>query len=114
MFCIIGEIYNIQIQHTLISITTEISGLKNVFIEANENEDFSIFDLGPAIADNITMSCERAQIGEFYYPNACITIKQRAGKDIEVLIRLPRTRKTDPIDSGRQIHYIKDYVVKYQ
>ena len=114
MFCIKGEIYYIKIEPTLISITTEISGLKDVFIEANENEDFSLFDLGPAITDRITMTCARAQIGEFYYPNACFSINQKAGKSVEILIRLPRSKKTDPIDSGRQIHFIKDYVIKYE
>lgn len=114
MFKIYGEIYTIDIQPTKIDITSDIPSLKEVHIIANPGEDFSIFDLGPAIVEDITMLAENIKVGEFYYPQGCLRIKQKAGKWVEVTIRAPRQRPTDPIDSGPQIHFIRDYVMKYE
>lgn len=114
MFKIYGEIYTIDIQPTKIDITSGIPSLKEVHIIANPGEDFSLFDLGPAIVDDITMLAENIKVGEFNYPKGCLRIKQNAGKWVEITLRAPRQRPTDPIDSGPQIHYIKDYVMKYE
>lgn len=115
MFNIKGEIYQINISHEQIDITSPYSGVEQVHIEANlPEEDFSIFDLGPGIATDIKALCKSATIGDAIYENACIHIYQKAGKYTDVTIHEARESRDVPIDSGRVVLHIKDYVVKYE
>ena len=114
MFKILGEVYTFDIQHNKIEISSEYSGMEHVLITASEQEDFSIFDLGPAIARDITMSCENMYVGKYNYPHGTFRILQNPGKSVLVELRVPRANPTDPIDSGRIFLTIKDYVKKYE
>lgn len=114
MLKIYGEVYTFDIQHDRIDITSKYSGMQEVHIEAKPEEDFSVFDLGPAIANDVLICCKTAYIGEFNYPNACLHIIQKAGNSIVLDIHLPRGNKSEPIDSGRIILTIRDYVNKYE
>ena len=53
MFVVKGEIYTFTFEPEKITIHSDISGMHEVSIESNYNEDFSIFDLGPAITDDV-------------------------------------------------------------
>lgn len=113
MVQIFGELYYIQIDHDKITATPKVTSLPAISAEANPEEDFSVFDLGPAIASSIKMQTGLCKVGLNAYAHACIDVEQKAGDYIIMTIRQPRTNDTDPVDSGAVIHVFKDYVVKY-
>jgi len=110
-----GELYNITIEHEKIEIIpATISTLVSIVIEANPEEDFSIFDLGPAIASHVVMQTGKCTIGNAVYPNTCIVIDQKAGDWIVIDIKKPRASRDVPVDSGDTIYVMKEYIVKYE
>ena len=115
MMKIKGELYNISIEHEKIEITPiSVTSLVSITMEANPGEDFSIFDLGPAIAAHVVMQTGRCTIGNAVYPNTCIVVDQKAGQWIMIDIKKPRASRDLPVDSGDTIHVMKEYVMKYE
>ena len=76
MFKVYGEIYTFDIKHETIDITSIYSGMHNIHIDANPEEDFSVFDLGPAIANDIKICCQTITIDNSSYSNACLHVVQ--------------------------------------
>ena len=108
-----GETYNITIDTNTISLEPIVQNLPLISVNANEQEDFSIFDLGPAIVNHIVIQVANCTINDTIYQGSCLVIDQEAGNYIQIVFREPRTNRTHPIDSGNIIYTFKDYVVKY-
>ena len=110
-----GELYNITIEHERIEISPiSVPSLVSIVMEANPGEDFSIFDLGPAIAGHVVMQTGRCMIGNSIYPNTCIVVDQKPGEWIMIDIKQPRASRDVPVDSGATIHVMKEYIMKYE
>ncbi len=109
-----GELYKIQIEHNRIQVQGKVPSLKSIDITAMPDEDFSIFDLGPAISGHIIIQAGNTIIGSDNYPNSCLIVNQKPGSYFEMTIKSQRARDTDPVDSGNTIHFFKDYIIKYE
>ena len=108
------ELYDIDIGPFVIKMTPKISSLKEVTIQSNGGEDFTIFELGPAIADNVVMQANSFNMGEIKQLDVCLEIVQKAGKWISITVRKGRAHHNDPVNSGEVIFTIKDYVIKFE
>lgn len=108
-----GENYNILIEEKLITLQPIVESLPAISINANDKEDFSIFDLGPLIANHVIISATSCNINEFSYDRPCIIVDQDPGNFIQIIIREHKSRVDDPIDAGNIIYTFKDYVMKY-
>lgn len=111
---IYGELYTFNIEPYRFDITPKVPTLSSVSMEAIGNEDFSIFELGPVIVDNITFQATGCTIGDHNYGKVCVNVIQHNGKYIIVTFRHPRANETDPVDSGEVITAIKDYVIRFE
>ena len=114
MFVVKGEIYTFTFEPEKITIHSDISGMHEVSIESNYNEDFSIFDLGPAITDDVEILAASAKIDASTKNNVYLHVIQAPGDFIKFEIKTqPADIQTDPLDSGTRLLYIKDYVRGY-
>ena len=113
MITIQGELYDFLIEHDKISISSKIPSLMPIQIFSNPEEDFSIFDLGPAIVGDIKMQAASCTIGNAIYENICLCVQQVPGKYVQFIIKHQRENQDDPIDSGATIQTLRDYIVKY-
>ena len=110
-----GELYDILIEPLKITITPiSVPSLPSIIIYGTENEDFSIFNLGPAIINHIAMQTGNCIIGSTIYEKTCLVVDQKPGQWIMFDINQPRSSKYDPIDSGQTIHIVKEYIMKYE
>ncbi len=114
MYVVHGEVYTFTFETEKIDISSSIPNTFKIHIEAKYNEDFSVFDLGPYVANDVEMFAAIANINDVEYSNVYIHIRQSAGNYISIDIReRPINFHTDPINSGGQICYLKDYVNSY-
>ena len=111
---IYGELYTFAIEMYTFDIEPKFTGMQSINMTAAGDEDFSIFELGPVIVDNIKMRVATCIINGVTFNDACIEVEQYKGQWIQVTIRSKRLHDTDPIDSGEVIAIIKDYVVKFE
>lgn len=110
-----GELYNITIEPLKISIEPiSIQSLPTIVINGTSEEDFSIFDLGPAIINHIILQTGRCTIDNAIYEKTCVVIDQNPGHWILINIKQPRQSLDLPVDSGDTIHIMKEYIVKYE
>ena len=111
MYVVHGEIYTFTFEAEHITIKSEIPGMHTVEIESNYNEDFSIFDLGPYVTDNVEILAAYAKIDDSTKNNVYLHVIQSPGNFIKIEIkRQPADIQTDPIDSGERLFYLKDYI----
>ena len=113
MVKILCENYNVIIEEKLITLEPMVANLPPIIINANEKEDFSIFDLGPLIANHVIISTASCRIDEFDYEQPCIVVDQEPANFIQIVIREYNPFSDRPVDSGNIIYTFKDYVVKY-
>lgn len=114
MYIVYGDVYTFTFTPELITIKSPIHGLKDIEIVANHDEDFSIFDLGPHIAEDVEMLAASVKIGVSRRNNVYLHVWQAAGNYIKIEIKTqPSDPRTQPIDSGDRLEYIKDYVRTY-
>lgn len=111
---IYGELYTYVITPTYFSCYPKWVTMKPVILESNSDEDFSIFELGPAIVQKIEMMVNDVEIGNEKYNGYCLEVEQKAGQYIILRIRKPRTDSSQPLASGEIVWQFKDYVVKYE
>ena len=111
MYVVHGEIYTFTFEPETITIDSKIGGTDKIVLDSYIDEDFSIFDLGPHIADDIQILANSCTINGETTHNVFLHVKQSAGNFIKVEIKTqPADVRTEPIDSGTRIHYMKDYI----
>lgn len=114
MYIVHGEIYTFTFDAEHITIESDIPKMHKIELESNNNEDFSIFDLGPAIADDIEILAAWAKIDAATRNNVYLHVIQSPGEFIKIDIRKqPVDIHTDPLDSGERLFFLKDYVRTY-
>ena len=111
---IYGELYTYVITPTYFSCYPQWVTMQPVVLESNSDEDFSIFELGPAIVQKIEMMVNDVQIGNEKYNGYCFEVEQKPGKYILLRIRKPRENSSQPLASGEIVWQFKDYVIKYE
>ena len=108
------ELYTIEITNELFLIKPKIDTLDTITLKANEGEDFSLFELGPAIASNVIMQTNKATIGNAVFDHVCLEVVQNPGHFISITIRQARPNRSVPVNSGEVITVIKDYMIKFE
>ena len=112
MYKVQGEVYTFTFEPDQITIHSDFVGVRDVTILKNDDEDFSIFDLGPYIAGDVEMFAKTAKIGASTRNNVYLHVTQNPAGFIRVDIRKQPASSSDPIDSGERLHFIKDFIVK--
>ena len=114
MYVVHGEIYTFTFEAETITIKSDIGGTDKITLDSYVDEDFSIFDLGPYVADDVKMLANSCTINGTTTNNVFLHVQQSAGNYIKLEIKTqPADVRTDPIDSGTRLHFMKDYVRTY-
>lgn len=113
---IYGELHIFKMEPFVIEVEPKIPSLDTLRITANDGEDFSIFELGPAIANNVIMQANSCTINNSDTPinDICLQVIQNPGRTIDIIIRAGRENHDDPVDSGEILYVLKDYVIKFE
>jgi hypothetical protein len=111
---IYGELYTFRIEMFVFEADPKFSNMQTITMTAAGDEDFSIFELGPIIVNNIKMHVASCTINTTTYNDACIEVEQYKGQWIQITVRRARANPSDPIDSGEILAVVKDYIVRFE